>query len=114
MPAPPRSRTELLPGTLDLLILQTLSVRSLHGYGIAQQVQRLSDDVLRVEEGSLYPALQRLTLKGLIKSRWEKSPTGRRARYYELTARGKRHLRSELTSFERTIAAIRAVLRPAT
>ncbi|HET9512886.1 MAG TPA: PadR family transcriptional regulator [Gemmatimonadales bacterium] len=107
-------RAELIPGTLDLLILKTLSVRPLHGYGIAQQVQRLSDDVLRVEEGSLYPALQRLQLRGVIKSRWEKSPTGRRARYYELTARGRRQLKAELSSFERTIAAIRAVLRPAT
>lgn len=110
--SPPRA--ELIPGTLDLLILKTLSVRPLHGYGIAQQVQRLSDDVLRVEEGSLYPALQRLQLRGVIKSRWEKSPTGRRARYYELTARGRRQLKAELSSFERTIAAIRAVLRPAT
>ena len=107
-------RAELIPGTLDLLILKTLSVRPLHGYGIAQQVQRLSDDVLRVEEGSLYPALQRLQLRGVVKSRWEKSPTGRRARYYELTARGRRQLKAELSSFERTIAAIRAVLRPAT
>lgn len=108
------ARTELIPGTLDLLILQTLSTRPLHGYGIAQQVQRLSDDVLRVEEGSLYPALQRLQLRGVIKSRWERSPTGRRARYYELTARGRRELTAGLSSFERTIAAIRAVLRPAT
>src|SRR6187549_2122388 len=100
----------LLPGTLDLLILKTLSVQSLHGYGIAQHVQRLSADVLQVEEGSLYPALQRMQLKGWIKSKWRQSPTGRRARYYELTAAGKRQLSAEQAGFERIIAAIRAVL----
>lgn len=109
MPPHP-SRADLLPGTLDLLILKTLSVQSLHGYGIAQQVQRLSADVLQVEEGSLYPALQRLQLKGFIRSRWRQSPTGRRARYYELTAAGKRQLRTELQGFDRVVSAIRAVL----
>ncbi len=107
----PRSqRTDLLPGTLDLLILKTLSVQSLHGYGIAQHVQRLSADVLQVEEGSLYPALQRMQLKGWVKSRWRQSPTGRRARYYELTAAGKRQLAQEVNGFDRVIGAIRAVL----
>jgi transcriptional regulator len=100
----------LLPGTLDLLILKTLSVQSLHGYGIAQHVQRLSADVLQVEEGSLYPALQRLQLKGCIKSKWRQSPTGRKARYYELTAAGKRQLTAEMKGFDRIIDAIRAVL----
>jgi len=112
--AKPASRADLLPGTLDLLILKTLSVQPMHGYGIAQHVQRLSAEVLRVEEGSLYPALQRLKLKGWVKARWARSPTGRRARYYELTAAGRRQLRAELTSFDRVIAAIRAVLGPAT
>ena len=107
----PRSqRADLLPGTLDLLILKTLSVQSLHGYGIAQHVQRLSADVLQVEEGSLYPALQRMQLKGWIKSRWRQSPTGRRARYYELTAAGKRQLAQEVNGFDRVVGAIRAVL----
>ena len=107
----PRSqRADLLPGTLDLLILKTLSVLSLHGYGIAQHVQRLSADVLQVEEGSLYPALQRMQLKGWIKSRWRQSPTGRRARYYELTAAGKRQLAQEVNGFDRVVGAIRAVL----
>ena len=101
---------DLLPGTLDLLILKTLSVQSLHGYGIAQHVQRLSADVLQVEEGSLYPALQRMQLKGWIKSRWRQSPTGRRARYYELTAAGKRQLAQEVNGFDRVVGAIRAVL----
>ena len=108
MPRPTRS--DLLPGTLDLLVLKTLSVQSLHGYGIAQHVQRLSADVLQVEEGSLYPALQRLQLKGFIKSRWRQSPTGRKARYYELTAAGKRQLSVEMKGFDRIIEAIRAVL----
>ena len=108
MPRSPRS--DLLPGTLDLLILKTLSIQPLHGYGIAQHVQRLSADVLQVEEGSLYPALQRMQLKGWIKSKWRQSPTGRRARYYELTPAGKRQLSAEQEGFERIIAAIRAVL----
>jgi transcriptional regulator len=107
----PRSqRADLLPGTLYLLILKTLSVQSLHGYGIAQHVQRLSAEVLQVEEGSLYPALQRMQLKGWVKSRWRQSPTGRRARYYELTAAGKRQLAQEVDGFDRIIGAIRAVL----
>ena len=100
----------LLPGTLELLILKTLSVQSLHGYGIAQHLQRLSEEVLKVEEGSLYPALQRMQLKGWIRSKWKQSPTGRKARYYELTAVGKRQLSAEQEGFERVIAAIRAVL----
>lgn len=112
--AKPASRADLLPGTLDLLILKTLSLQPMHGYGIAQHVQRLSDEVLRVEEGSLYPALQRLKLKGWVKARWQQSPTGRRARYYDLTVAGRRQLRAELSSFDRVIAAIRAVLDPAT
>jgi transcriptional regulator len=107
---PRTARSDLLPGTLDLLILKTLSIQPLHGYGIAQHVQRLSADVLQVEEGSLYPALQRMQLKGWIKSKWRQSPTGRRARYYELTAAGKRQLSAEQAGFERIIAAIRAVL----
>lgn len=108
---PPRSpRADLLPGTLDLLVLKTLSVQSLHGYGIAQHVQRLSADVFQVEEGSLYPALQRMQLKGWVRSRWRQSPTGRRARYYELTASGRRQLKREVHGFDRVISAIRAVL----
>lgn len=107
----PRSqRSDILPGTLDLLILKTLSIQSLHGYGIAQHVQRLSADVLQVEEGSLYPALQRLQLKGYIRSKWRQSPTGRKARYYELTAPGKRQLSAEQAGFDRVVTAIRAVL----
>jgi transcriptional regulator len=108
---PEKLRSDLLPGTLDLLILKTLSVQSLHGYGIAQHLQRLSADVLQVEEGSLYPALQRMQLKGWVRSRWRQSPTGRRARYYELTAVGKRQLNAEQAGFDRVVAAIQAVLQ---
>jgi PadR family transcriptional regulator PadR len=110
-PSPPRS--ELLPGTLELLLLKTLSVQPLHGYGIAQQVQRLSADVLRIEEGSLYPALQRMELKGWVRARWRRTPTGRRARYYELSAKGRRQLEVEVSGFDRLITAIKAVLDPA-
>ena len=106
-------RVELLPGTLDLLILKTLSVQPLHGYGIAQHIARLSSDALRVEEGSLYPALQRLRLKGWVKAEWRTTPTKRRARYYALTRAGRAQLAQEVTAFEQLVAAVRGVLRPA-
>jgi transcriptional regulator len=104
-------RSELISGTLDLLILKTLSMGALHGYGIAQHIQRLSSDALRVEEGSLYPALQRMQAKGFVSSEWKKSPTGRQARYYRLTAAGRRQLGLEQASFLDSVAAIRRVLR---
>ena len=100
-------------GTLDLLILKTLSAGTLHGYGIAQHIKRLSGDALTVEEGSLYPALQRMTTKGWITSEWKKSPTGRQARYYRLTTAGRKQLGVETSAFERSIAAITRVLRGA-
>ena len=106
-------KVDLLPGTLDLLILKTLSQGTLHGYGIAQHIGRLSSDALRVEEGSLYPALQRLRLKGLVKAEWKTTPTKRRARYYELTGAGRRQLAAEVTAFDQLVAAVRSVLRPA-
>jgi PadR family transcriptional regulator PadR len=106
-------KVDLLPGTLDLLILKTLSLGSMHGYGIAQHIGRLSAEALKVEEGSLYPALQRLKLKGLVKAEWRTTPTKRRARYYELTAAGRRQLAHEVTAFEQVVAAVRSVLRPA-
>jgi transcriptional regulator len=108
-----RGRSELLSGTLDLLILKTLSVGVLHGYGIAQHIRRLSSDALRVEEGSLYPALQRLQAKGFASSGWKRSPTGRQARYYRLTAAGRRQLGLEESSFLDSVAAITRVLRRA-
>jgi len=103
----------ILAGTLDLLILKTLSVASLHGYGIAQHIKRLSKEALRVEEGSLYPALQRMQVKGWITSESKKSPTGRTARYYKLTATGKRQLGQEEADFERSVAATVRVLKQA-
>lgn len=106
-------RSELLPGTLDLLILKTLTAGVLHGYGIAQHIQRLSREALRVEEGSLYPALQRMQVKGWVASEWKLSPTGRKARYYRLTAAGRRQLGLEESSFRRSVAAIARVLKGA-
>lgn len=107
------TKPDLLPGTLDLLILKTLSRAPLHGYGIAQSIKQLSDDVLTVEEGSLYPALQRLLLQGWVKGEWKKTETNRRARYYTLTAAGRKQLGIELSEFEEIIAAIGRVLQNA-
>ena len=101
---------ELLPGTLDLLILRTLVRGSNHGYGIAQRVKELSRDVFQVGESSLYPALQRLTLNGYIKAEWGVSENNRRARYYTLTPAGRKQLVAEEREFERIVAAIRLVL----
>jgi len=104
------ARNDLLPGTLELLILRTLDEGSLHGYGIAQHIQRVSADVLKVEEGSLYPALQRLAVKGWVASEWRTTPTNRRARYYTLTREGRKQLRAELAGFDRIIGGIQRVL----
>jgi transcriptional regulator len=106
-------RSDLLPGTLDMLILKTLSRGSRHGYGIALSIKRQSEDVLTVEEGSLYPALQRLLLQGWVKAEWKMTETNRRARYYTLTAAGRKQLGLELTQFEQMIAAIGRVLQDA-
>jgi PadR family transcriptional regulator, regulatory protein PadR len=107
------SDPSLMPGTLDLLILKTLSRQTLHGYGIAQQIKLTSDDVLEVEEGSLYPALQRLELKGLVQSEWRMSPQNRRARFYELSAAGRERLATVEADFDRLVSAVQRVLRPA-
>jgi PadR family transcriptional regulator PadR len=107
---PPTAPAELLPGTLDLLILRTLVRGSNHGYGIAQRVKELSRDVFQVGESSLYPALQRLTLNGYIKPEWGVSDNNRRARYYTLTPAGRKQLVAEEREFERIVAAIRLVL----
>ena len=107
-PNPPRS--ELLKGTLDMLILQTLTVQPMHGYAIAQHIERLSGAVLTVEKGSLYPALQRLQKQGWVTSRWGASPTGRRARYYTITAAGRRQLGERISSFDRVLGAIARVM----
>lgn len=102
--------SELLPGTLDLLILKTLAAGAMHGYGIAQRLKDVSDDVLFVGESSLYPALQRLLLKGWVKATWGASDNNRRARFYTLTAAGRRQLAIERDEFDRLIVAIHKVL----
>jgi len=104
------SPAELLPGTLDLLILRTLVRGPNHGYGIAQRVKELSRDVFRIGESSLYPALQRLTLNGYVKAEWGVSDNNRRARYYTLTPAGRKQLAAEEREFDRIVAAIRLVL----
>src|ERR1700735_2468784 len=106
-------KNDLLPGTLDLLILTTLKRAPMHGYGIALAIKRLSDDVLTVEEGSLYPALQRLLLQGWVKAEWKMTETNRRARSYTLTTAGRKQLGVELSEFQQMIAAIGRVLQDA-
>jgi len=101
---------EILPGTLDMLILRVLARESLHGYGIAQRLQVLSDDVLQVGESSLYPALQRLLLNGYVEAEWAPSENNRRARYYTLTPHGKKYLTAERANFDRYVNAIQRVL----
>ena len=102
---------DLLPGTLDLLVLRTLQRGSMHGYGIAQHLRIKSQEVLQVGESSLYPALQRLLLNGWVKSEWGISDNNRRARYYTLTAAGRKRLTVEVEQFDRMIMAIHKVLR---
>jgi PadR family transcriptional regulator PadR len=106
-------RQDLLPGTLDMLILKTLSRQVMHGYGIAEHIRQVSADVLSVEEGSLYPALQRLQLQGLIASEWGQSANNRRARYYRLTPAGRRQLGETESNFSRLMKAIARVMKPA-
>ncbi len=106
--------TQIPPGTLAMLILRTLqSVGPMHGYGIAQHVKRITEDVLRVEEGSLYPALQRMLVKGWIAGEWQQSEKNRRARYYSLTPKGRRQLGVEVEEFQRVTDAIQRVIEPA-
>ena len=108
---PPRPTTDALRGSLDLLVLKTLSLAPMHGWGITQRVQQISDGVLEVNQGSLYPALQRLEKSGLITSEWGTTDNNRRARYYELTAAGRKALGQELESWRRFAAGLEAVLR---
>ncbi|MGP0073633.1 MAG: PadR family transcriptional regulator [Bryobacteraceae bacterium] len=105
--------SELLPGTLDLLILRTLAAGRMHGYGIAQRLKEVSGDVLQVGESSLYPALQRLLLNAWVKAEWGPSENNRRARYYTLTAAGRKQLVLEREQFSRMITAIHKVLEMA-
>ena len=107
------TKPDLMPGTLDMLILKILTRSPQHGYGIALSIKRLSEDFLTVEEGSLYPALQRLLLQGWVKAEWKKTETNRRARFYSLTPAGHKQLGLELSQFEQMIAAIGRVLEGA-
>ncbi len=108
------NRDEIPPGTLYLLILKTLArTGKLHGYEIADSIQRTSDNVLQVEEGSLYPALQRMLIKGWVTAEWGVTAGNRRARYYQLTTAGRKQLTAEVSQFERVIGAITRVIQTA-
>lgn len=104
---------DLLPGTLDMMVLKTLTRGPNHGYGIAQSIYRVSHDALRIGEGSLYPALQRLLLNGWVEAEWGVSETNRRARYYRITLAGRKHLAAEVKSFGFLIVAITRVMEEA-
>ncbi|HXN64906.1 MAG TPA: PadR family transcriptional regulator [Candidatus Acidoferrales bacterium] len=105
--------TELLQGTLDLLILKTLALAPQHGYGISLRIQQISKDALQVRQGSLYPALHRLEHRGWIAAEWGESENNRRAKFYKLTAAGRRQLEVEETNWERLAAAVRTILETA-
>ena len=107
------SSGELLPGTLDMLILKTLIRGPMHGYGIVEFIHQTTEDVLKVEEGALYPALHRLELRGLLASEWGVSENRRRAKYYRLTAAGRQSLAAEKARWNRLVAAIARVMEPA-
>ena len=109
MPTP--SRTELLRGTLDMLVLKTLSLGPMHGYGIAKHLEQVSREALRIEEGSLYPALQRLQIQGWIKSEWGRTPNNQRAKYYSITPTGRKQLGVEESAFAQALAAISLIMR---
>jgi transcriptional regulator len=104
---------DLLQGTLDLLILKTLGLEPMHGWGIAQRIQQISKDALRVQQGSLYPALHRLEQQGWIAAEWRPSENNRRAKYYSLTRAGRKQLELETANWERLSAAIRQILQTA-
>src|SRR5580692_9603210 len=106
-------RTEIPPGTLYMLALKTLlRIGPMHGYGIAQHIQEISDDILRVEEGSLYPALQRMLIKGWVVAEWKQSENNRRARFYSLTPAGRHQLAAEIAEFAKVTIAIQRVIQP--
>jgi transcriptional regulator len=105
-----KPRSDLLQGTLDVLILKTLELEPMHGWGIAQRIQQVSDSVLQVNQGSLYPALYRLEEQGLIQAKWGASENNRQAKYYELTARGRKHLAVETENWLRLSLAVGRVL----
>ena len=107
------AKNEMLPGTLGMLVLRVLQHDSLHGYAIAQRIHQLSNDLLQVEEGSLYPALQRMLLKGWVKAEWGISETNRKVRFYRLTVAGRKQLQSEISDYDRVTQGIQAVLSKA-
>jgi transcriptional regulator len=106
----PADKSDLLQGTLEMLILKTLTIQPLHGYAIAQHIARMSDDVLKVEQGSLYPALERLLAKGWATAKWGETSTKRRARFYTITPSGKKHLGDAVSDYDRSALAIARVL----
>ncbi|MFI5208656.1 MAG: PadR family transcriptional regulator [Gemmatimonadales bacterium] len=103
--------SDLLQGTLELLVLKALSLEPMHGWGIGNRIDQLSRDVFKVQQGSLYPALQRMLRRGLISSEWRVTENGRRARYYALTRAGRRQLKAGTAQWERTSAAVNGILR---
>jgi PadR family transcriptional regulator PadR len=105
-------RRGLFPGALEMMVLQTLRARPLHGYAIAQHIQQTSDELLQVEEGTLYPALQRLLREGWVEAEWGVSKTNRRVRIYKITAAGRKQLQREMSSFERMLKGIARVMEP--
>ena len=107
-----RETRDLFPGALEMMVLRTLKRQPLHGYALAQHIKRTSDDLLQIEEGSLYPALQRLLKEELVKAEWSISATNRRVRSYRLTAKGAKHLEHEVSRFERMLEGITRVLAP--
>jgi len=107
-----REQRDLFPGALEMMVLRTLKRQPLHGYALAQHIKRTSDDLLQIEEGSLYPALQRLLKEALVKAEWSISSTNRRVRSYRLTAKGAKHLEHEVSRFERMLEGITRVLAP--
>lgn len=102
---------DLLPGTLELLVLKALSLEPMHGWGIGHRIDQLSRDVFKVQQGSLYPALQRMLRKGWIRSEWRTTEKSRRARYYVLTPKGRKQLGAETATWQRTAAAVNGILR---
>ena len=104
------AKSDLLPGTLDMLVLKVLSQESLHGWGVSERIRQLSGDVFEANQGSLYPALQRLKRRGLVVAEWRKTPDNRRARYYELTASGRSALEEERRSWRRSSEAVNRIL----
>jgi transcriptional regulator len=107
------AKNEMLPGTLGMLILRVLQPGPIHGYAIAQRIHQLSNELLQVEEGSLYPALQRMLWKGWVQAEWGVSETNRKVRFYRLTAAGRKQLQSEISDFDRVLQGIQAVMSKA-